>query len=243
MSYGDRWQSAARGRERRARFAERRGPRADRARGAAVRSARPGHGRRRGVAPDAEYRGARRVPARVRPAHALDRRVAAHGRAARRARPRHRRAERAGCRRASASWLRAGRPRSCCTTSTDGAAENWTIDSFGASALTGELTASVRSFAPDAVTRTLTLTQNGRTVGEQTVEIAGRRQGSGHVSRARSRRRLESRRGRVGARRRSHGRRPPLSRASSARSRARCCSWRRTPRVATRCSRAPRSRP
>jgi hypothetical protein len=55
---------------------------------------------------------------------------------------------------------------------TDGAAENWTIDSFGASALTGELTASVRSFAPDTVTRTLTLTQNGSTVGEQTVEIA-----------------------------------------------------------------------
>jgi hypothetical protein len=54
---------------------------------------------------------------------------------------------------------------------TEGAAENWTIDSFGASALTGELTASVRSFAPDAATRTLTLTQNGNTVGEQTVEV------------------------------------------------------------------------
>ncbi len=54
---------------------------------------------------------------------------------------------------------------------TDGAAENWTVDSFGASALTGELTASVRSFAPDTVTRTLTLTQNGRTVGEQSVQI------------------------------------------------------------------------
>jgi hypothetical protein len=54
---------------------------------------------------------------------------------------------------------------------TDGAAENWTIDSFGASALTGELTASVRSFAPDTVTRTVTLTQNGRTVGEETVEV------------------------------------------------------------------------
>ncbi len=54
---------------------------------------------------------------------------------------------------------------------TDGAAENWTVDSFGASALTGELTASVRSFAPDAVTRTVTLTQNGSTVGEETVEV------------------------------------------------------------------------
>jgi hypothetical protein len=55
---------------------------------------------------------------------------------------------------------------------TDGAAENWTVDSFGASALTGELTASVRSYAADPVTRTLTLSQNGRTVGEQTVEVA-----------------------------------------------------------------------
>jgi hypothetical protein len=54
---------------------------------------------------------------------------------------------------------------------TDGAAENWTVDSFGASAVTGELSASVRSFAPDAVTRTVTLTQNGRAVGEQTVEV------------------------------------------------------------------------
>jgi hypothetical protein len=54
---------------------------------------------------------------------------------------------------------------------TDGAAENWAVDSFGASPLTGELTASVRSFAPDAVSRTLTLSQNGRTVAEQTVEI------------------------------------------------------------------------
>ena len=61
---------------------------------------------------------------------------------------------------------------------TDGAAENWAVDSFGASPLTGELTASVRSFAPDAVTRTVTLTQNGRTVGSQDVEIpaAGRAQ-------------------------------------------------------------------
>jgi hypothetical protein len=54
----------------------------------------------------------------------------------------------------------------------DGVAANWTVDSFGASALTGELTASVRSFAAGAATRTLTLTQNGSTVAEQTVEIA-----------------------------------------------------------------------
>jgi len=57
---------------------------------------------------------------------------------------------------------------------TDGAAENWTVDSFGASAVSGELTASVRSYAPDSVTRTVTLTQNGRTVGEETVEVAAR---------------------------------------------------------------------
>jgi len=56
---------------------------------------------------------------------------------------------------------------------TDGAAENWTVDSFGASALTGEISASVRSFAPDTATRTVTLTQNGRTVGTQTVEVPG----------------------------------------------------------------------
>jgi hypothetical protein len=57
-----------------------------------------------------------------------------------------------------------------------GVAENWTVDSFAASALTGELTASVRSFAQEAVTRTVTLSQNGRTVAEQTVEVpaAGR---------------------------------------------------------------------
>jgi hypothetical protein len=57
-----------------------------------------------------------------------------------------------------------------------GAAENWTVDSFAASALTGELTASVRSYAQEAVTRTVTLSQNGRTIAEQTVEVpaAGR---------------------------------------------------------------------
>ena len=57
---------------------------------------------------------------------------------------------------------------------TDGAAENWTVDSFAASAVSGELTASVRSYAPEVVTKTVTLTQNGRTVGEQTVEVAAR---------------------------------------------------------------------
>lgn len=57
---------------------------------------------------------------------------------------------------------------------TSGAAQNWTVDSFGASALTGEISASVRSFAPDTVSRTVTLTQNGRTVGSQTVEVPAR---------------------------------------------------------------------
>ena len=57
---------------------------------------------------------------------------------------------------------------------TDGAAENWTVDSFAASAVSGELTASVRSYAPEVATRTVTLTQNGRTVGEQNVEVAAR---------------------------------------------------------------------
>jgi hypothetical protein len=48
---------------------------------------------------------------------------------------------------------------------------NWTVDGFGASNVTGELTATVRSFAPEAATRTVTLTQNGRTVAEQRVEV------------------------------------------------------------------------
>jgi hypothetical protein len=52
-----------------------------------------------------------------------------------------------------------------------GAADNWAVDGFGASALTGELTANVRSFAAEDAVKTLTLTHNGNTVGEQTVEI------------------------------------------------------------------------
>ena len=54
---------------------------------------------------------------------------------------------------------------------TSGTAENWAVDSFGASAVSGELTANVRSFAPDAQTKTLTLLHNGNEVAEQTVEI------------------------------------------------------------------------
>jgi len=52
-----------------------------------------------------------------------------------------------------------------------GAADNWAVDGFGASALTGELTANVRSFAAEDAVKTLTLTHNGNTVGEQTVEV------------------------------------------------------------------------
>jgi hypothetical protein len=52
-----------------------------------------------------------------------------------------------------------------------GAATNWTIDSFGGSALTGELEASVRSFATEAAEKTVTLALNGATIAEQTLEI------------------------------------------------------------------------
>jgi hypothetical protein len=57
-------------------------------------------------------------------------------------------------------------------------APNWTVDSFGASTVSGELTASVRSFASEEATRTLTLTHNGREVAEQrvTVPAGGRAQ-------------------------------------------------------------------
>jgi hypothetical protein len=55
---------------------------------------------------------------------------------------------------------------------TDGAAENWAVDGLAASPLTGELTATVRSFVPEAAERTVTLTQNRRAVAEQTVEVA-----------------------------------------------------------------------
>jgi len=52
-----------------------------------------------------------------------------------------------------------------------GKAENWTIDSFGGSALTGELEASVRSFAAEAAQKTVRLELNGATVAEQTVDV------------------------------------------------------------------------
>jgi hypothetical protein len=48
---------------------------------------------------------------------------------------------------------------------------NWAVDSFGGSALTGELEAGVRSFAAEAATKTLRLSLNGSTVAEQSLEI------------------------------------------------------------------------
>jgi hypothetical protein len=52
-----------------------------------------------------------------------------------------------------------------------GKADNWTIESFGGSALTGELEASVRSFAAADARKSVRLTLNGKTIGEQPVEI------------------------------------------------------------------------
>ena len=59
-----------------------------------------------------------------------------------------------------------------------GAAANWTVDSFGGSALTGELEASVRSFADETVDKTLSLELNGRTIDRQplTIPAGGRGQ-------------------------------------------------------------------
>jgi aerotolerance regulator-like protein/VWA domain-containing protein len=52
-----------------------------------------------------------------------------------------------------------------------GKADNWTIESFGGSALTGELEASVHSFAATDAHKTVRLTLNGKAVGEQPVDI------------------------------------------------------------------------
>jgi hypothetical protein len=48
---------------------------------------------------------------------------------------------------------------------------NWAVDSFGGSTVTGELEADVHSFAGEAARKTLRLTLNGNTVGEQTVDV------------------------------------------------------------------------
>lgn len=50
--------------------------------------------------------------------------------------------------------------------------DNWTIESFAGSALTGELEASVRSFAAADARKTVRLSLNGKTIAEQPVEIA-----------------------------------------------------------------------
>jgi hypothetical protein len=52
-----------------------------------------------------------------------------------------------------------------------GKADNWTIESFGGSAVTGELEASVRSFAATDARKSVRLTLNGKTISEQPVEI------------------------------------------------------------------------
>lgn len=48
---------------------------------------------------------------------------------------------------------------------------NWALESFGGSALTGELEASVRSFAREPAEKTLRLESNGSVVDEQTVTV------------------------------------------------------------------------
>ena len=53
-----------------------------------------------------------------------------------------------------------------------GKADNWTIESFAGSPLTGELEASVRSFAAEDARKSVRLTLNGKTIAEQPVEVA-----------------------------------------------------------------------
>jgi hypothetical protein len=54
---------------------------------------------------------------------------------------------------------------------------NWAVESFGGSPLTGELEASVRSFAADPAEKTLRLELNGRVVDERTVTLEPRGRG------------------------------------------------------------------
>lgn len=53
----------------------------------------------------------------------------------------------------------------------EGGASNWAVERFAGSALSGELSASVRSFADSDVERTLRLELNGMRVDEQTVAV------------------------------------------------------------------------
>ena len=48
---------------------------------------------------------------------------------------------------------------------------NWAVESFGGSALTGELAATVRSYADEATEKTLQLTHNGKAVEQKTVMV------------------------------------------------------------------------
>src|SRR5690606_29699202 len=56
----------------------------------------------------------------------------------------------------------------------DARAPNFAVESFGGSALTGELAASVVSYAPQAVDKTVRLELNGETVAEQSVRLEPR---------------------------------------------------------------------
>ncbi len=127
--------------------------------------------RRRRARADAEHREARLVPRRLRTADALARRPAADRRAARRARSRDRRA---GHRHARAfRRARAAAPgRDRAARRGDGAGRRTGPSTASARRRSrASSTASVRSFAPAAATKTLTLTQNGRTVATKTVEV------------------------------------------------------------------------
>lgn len=53
----------------------------------------------------------------------------------------------------------------------EGTAENWAVDVLAGSALTGELSAGVQSFAERSADKTLRLEHNGRTVDERRVSI------------------------------------------------------------------------
>lgn len=61
---------------------------------------------------------------------------------------------------------------------TDEASPNWAVEGLAGSAQTGELAATVTSYAPTAATRTLRLELNGRVVDEQSVTLEPGRQAS-----------------------------------------------------------------
>ena len=188
-----------------------------------------------------EHGRARRVPPRVRPADALDRRLAAHGRAARRPRPRHRRAEERpadALRRARAAP--AGRDRDSRRHGRRGRElDGRQLRRLGADRRAdgerAQLCARRRHADADADAERPHRRRADR-------RDPGRRPRAGDVRGARARERRESRRGRARAGRRSRRRRSPLSRhqAPGAAQGADRGARRGGPRRA--CSRARRSR-